>query len=161
MGFFDKPIVANENEANTRGDYTPIPEGVYNLVIEKSEISKTKANNDKLSLTFRVDDGEYERRKLFTNLNLENNNTAAVELAKKQLHALLILCGLKELEHPDDLIGQSLSAKVVVKKRKDTGQLQNEVLLSIKKGEAVTPHTPKPQATADTAPRPVTNKSKW
>ena len=161
MGLFDQPIIANADEAATGGDFTAIPEGIYNLVIEKSEIKKTKANNDMLSLTMRVDDGEYEKRKLFANLNLEHANAQVVEIAKKQLHALLILCGLKSLEHPDDLIGQALSTKVVLKKRNDTGAIVNEVLLSIKKGETVTPPVAKPQATGDTAPRPVTGKAKW
>ena len=159
MGFFDKPIIADANEASSA--FVPVPEGVYNLVIEKSEIKKSKANNDLLSLSFRIDDGEYEKRKLFTNLNLEHANATVVEIAKKQLHALLILCGLKQLEHPDDLIGQTLSVKVVVKKRTDTGELTNEVVLAIKKGEAVMPPAAKPQSAADTAPRPVAGKPKW
>ena len=161
MGLFDQPIVANADEANTGGDFTPIPEGIYNLVIEKSELRKSKAGNEMLSLAFRVEDGEYEKRKLFMNLNLDHPNQVTVEIAKKQLHALLILCSLKTLEHQDDLIGQALSAKVLVKKRADTGQLNNEVLLSIKRCEAITPVIAKPQAAADTAPRPVTGKSKW
>lgn len=159
MGFFDTPIIANADEANS--SFTPVPDGMYNLVIEKAEIKKSKANNDMLSLAFRIDDGEYEKRKLFTNLNLENANPVTVEIAKKQLHALLILCGVKQLEHPDDLIGQALSVKVVVKKRTDTGELTNEVVLAIKKGDVITPPVAKAQTAADTAPRPVAGKPKW
>lgn len=161
MGFFDQPFVANAEEANTGGDFTPIPEGIYKLVIEKSEIKKTKANNDMLSLTLRVEDGQYENRKVFANINIEHDKTDVVEIAKQQLHALLLMCGLKEINHPDDLLGRAFAAKVIVKKRADTGELKNEVLLSIKKGETPQSVTVKPPSAADTAPRPVTNKSKW
>ena len=131
MGFFDKPIVADETQANSGGDYTPLPEGVYNLLIEKAELAKSKANNDMIKLTFVVEDGEYEKRKLFTNLNVEHANPTVVEIAKKQLHALLILCGLKQIDDATDLMGQSLKTKVKLKKRTDTGELQNEVLLAL------------------------------
>lgn len=148
MGFFDKPIVADETQANSGGDYTPIPEGVYNLLIEKSELVKSKANNDMIKLTFVVEDGDFENRKLFTNLNIAHANPQVVEIAKKQLHALLILCGLKQIEDAADLMGQSLKTKVKVKKRTDTGEMQNEVVLSLPGKDDKKADTPKPTTTA-------------
>lgn len=148
MGFFDKPIVADETQANSGGDYTPIPEGVYNLLIEKSELVKSKANNDMIKLTFVVEDGDFEKRKLFMNLNVEHANPQVVEIAKKQLHALLILCGLKQIEDAADLMGQSLKTKVKVKKRTDTGEMQNEVLLALPGKDDKKADAPKPTPAA-------------
>ncbi len=154
MGFFDKPITANEEEANTGGDYTPIEEGVYKLLIEKSEPARSKANNEMLKLTFKVEEGKYEGRKLFHNLNLEHANDVVVKIAKGQLHALMILCGLKTIEAPQDLLGQSFEAKVIVKRREDTGAMQNEVLLTLAKPKQGVPPA------SDAKAAPATTK-KW
>lgn len=148
MGFFDKPIAANEAEANTGGDYTPIEEGIYKLLIEKAELGKSKTNNEVMKMIFKVEEGKYEGRKLFHNFNLENPSAACVKISMGQLHALMILCGLKIIEAPQDLLGQSFEAKVIVKRREDTGAMQNEVLLTLAKPKQGVP----PASDAKAAP---------
>lgn len=163
--FFDTPFTADASQANTGGDYSPIPEGIYKLVVEKAHVKKTQAGNDMLSAQYAVCEGEYEGRKVFGNFNIEHSKPDVVAIARKELHALLILSGLKEITSPDELVGAEFTAKVVVKKRKDTGELNNSVLLSLPKADAAPivvidePATPVAKPTVSTV-KP-SNKSAW
>lgn len=134
MGFFDKPLEADASQAQTA--YTPIPEGQYDLIVEKAELTRSKNNNEMLKLVFKVTEGEFAGRKLFQNLMLEHANEKVVQIAKAQLHAMLVLSGTKSIDGPSDLIGASFATKVVVTKRQDTGELQNEVKLQLSKSGA-------------------------
>jgi hypothetical protein len=151
--FFDTPFVSDETQAQS--EFTPIPEGEYNLVIEKAETKPTKAGTgERLNIQFKVDGGDFDGRKLFHGLNVRNPSTQAVAIAMKELHALVILCGIKELVTADQLVGQSLTVKVKVGKRADTGALQNEVVLAVRKSDTTvkptntTPSTQQPSASA-------------
>jgi hypothetical protein len=153
MSFSD--FTPNADNANTGGDYTPIPEGIYDLVLDKAELKRTKANDEMLSLVFAVNSGEYADRKIFTNLLMTHNNPDVVSIAKKQLDALIILAKVKFDGTTDCLEGKTLKTKVSVKARKDTGALQNEVLLALPKdGEQTTEAAPaKPSTRPVAAPK--------
>lgn len=158
--FFDSPFVPDANQAQS--EFTPIPEGDYNLVIEKAETKPTKAGTgERLNIQFKVDGGEFDGRKLFHGLNVRNPSTVAVSIAMKELHALVLMCGIKELTTADQLVGQSLTAKVKVGKREDTGALQNEVVLAVRKSDTTmkptNTTTSTQQATATAPPKPSKN----
>lgn len=165
MSFFDQPLVADKDEANTGGDFKPLPEGDYSLTVEKSTLGPNKKGKEMLSLVFKVETGEYDGRTIFHNFNLEHDNDKVVEIAKKQLHALLIMTGLRQINHPDELVGHSFRTKVKVKDYVDpaTGAKKygNEALLSIKKDAEVATTNAVPAPATTTAPRPAPAASKW
>jgi len=165
MSFFDQPLVADKEEANTRGDFKPLPVGEYTLIIEKADLGPNKRGKEMLTLVFKVEVGEYEGRTIFHNFNLEHDNEKVVNIAKSQLHALLIMTGLRSITHPDELVGHSFRAKVIVKDYIDPGTGQkkysNEALLTIKKDAETPTVNATPAAATTTAQRPAPAASKW
>jgi hypothetical protein len=58
---------------------------------------KTKGRH--LSLTWTVIEGDYKDRKVFSNLNLDNENAQTVEIAQRELSAI---CRATGVLHPKD-----------------------------------------------------------
>lgn len=76
--------------------FEPIPAGWYNAVIDESEMKPTRDGSGAyLALRFNIIDGQYAGRKVFTRLNLRNQNPVAQDIAQKQLsticHAVNVL----------------------------------------------------------------------
>ncbi len=151
MSFFDTPITADQTQAQQA--FAPLPEGLYNLVIDKSEEGKSKALNAMLKLTLTVNDGPFAARKVFANINLEHSNPEVVKIGMRQLHTLLIMAGLTQIRDATELTGRVLSnVKIKVKKREDTGELTNEVVFALpKKGDASAPVSTQPTGTSPKA----------
>jgi len=99
------PQKANtEGNNETLDDRTPIPAGKYAAHIIKSEFKPTKAKTGHyLALQFRVLEGEYKGKALFTNLNLDNPNQVAVEIANKELNTICKAVGKEGVEDSDEL----------------------------------------------------------
>ena len=87
----------------------------------------------------------------WANLNLENPSQTAVKIARAELSAICRAVGVMTPSDSTDLHNLPLVIKVKCKKRKDTGDLTNEVKGFEKKG-ALTASTPAPQATDDSKP---------
>ena len=84
-------FAANTPE-NSEGldDYTPIPAGDVIAQIIKSQYKETKKKDGNyLQLIWKVVMGKYKGRTLFDNLNLDNPNPIAVEIANKTLNSIL------------------------------------------------------------------------
>ena len=70
-------------------DFTALPSGEYPVQITNSDIKLTKAGTGKyIWLEMTVLNGEFKGRKAFSNLNIENPNPQAVEIAQKELATL-------------------------------------------------------------------------
>ena len=138
MSYFDS-FQADDTKA--RSSYTPVPAGEYRLTVEKSVEGKSAAGNALLKIQFKIEDGEYADRKLFSNINLEHENPQVVSIGQQQLQTLRLQLGLKTIKDASDLIGHSFVTGVKVNKRKDTGELVNEVIFSIKKEDGATRET--------------------
>lgn len=121
------------DDTKARSAFTPIPTGEYKLLIEKAVEGKSAAGNAMLKIQFKVEEGEYENRKLFSNINLEHDSKQVVEIGMQQLQTLRLQLGLKTIKDASDLVGHSFVTTVKVNKRKDTGELTNEVTFRIKK----------------------------
>lgn len=160
--FFDTPFVADATQAQPT--YTPVPEDTYKLLIESAEEAPSKNNKALLKLQLLVESGEktgldHQGRKLFSNFNLEHDNPVVVQIAAKQLHALCIMAGLKQINDATELNGRSFTAHVKVKKRTDTGEMTNEVVYAVKKGAEVPAEQPAAGAPS-TAPKAAPG-GKW
>jgi hypothetical protein len=107
--------------------YSTLPEGEYNLVIEKSEGKVSKAGNKMFSLKFRVEDGEYSGRFLFENILTEHDKLGVVEMNVAKMHGLMAMTGVLKPREPEDFTGRTLRAMVKVVKDKGTGEMKNEV----------------------------------
>ncbi|TWT71552.1 DUF669 domain-containing protein [Crateriforma conspicua] len=121
----------NGFDANTvepANDLEPIPVGKYVAVITDSEMKPTKSGaGNYLQLTFQIIEGEHANRLLWVRLNLDNPNATAVEIARRELSAICRAVGVLTPTDSTDLHNLPCNIHVKVKRRSDTGELQNEV----------------------------------
>lgn len=82
-------VLINRNVSNvdpSAGGFEPIPAGHYPAQITNSEVKATKAGTGSyLTLEFTLIGEKYAGRKIWLNLNLDNPNPKAVEIAEQQL----------------------------------------------------------------------------
>lgn len=100
------PKKAN-TEGNDKGmdDRSPIPIGDYLSHIIKTEFKKTKAGDGHyLAVHEKILEGEYKGRMIFSNLNLDNPNAVAVEIANKTLNSICQACNVQGVENSDELL---------------------------------------------------------
>lgn len=156
------------NPANVEGnnqqmnDYSPIPDGKYPMQIVESEFKKTKAGNGHyLKLKHVIIDGEFKGRNLWNNLNLDNPNPTAVEIANKTLNTICVACGKAGVTDSAQLHGIPMTVTVAMKPATKTQPASNDIKYYEKFDGTVTPDTPPngdvqestpvtSQATADT-----------
>jgi hypothetical protein len=126
-----------------QGDFTPLPEGWYQVVIAKCERKATKAGDGEyLKIEMVVADGQpFANRHVFTNINLWNASEKAVTIARRDFADLVTATGLVQVNTPDDIIGRSVSIKLKIKPAQGGYDEQNEV-----KGYRSVDGAPAPQA---------------
>jgi hypothetical protein len=118
----------NANEVEPSTGFDPLPAGDYLLVITDSESKPTKAGTGSyLALTLEVVEGQFQGRKLFHNLNLENPNQQAVDIARAELSAICRAVGVPTPQDSCELHNLPMRVKVGLEKRKDTGEMQNRL----------------------------------
>ena len=140
------------NQVDPSSPLDPIPSGKFLAAIVESEMKPTKSGDGAyLELMFEVLDGEYKGRKVWANLNLKNPSQTAVKIARAELSAICRAVGVMTPSDSTDLHNLPLVIKVKCKKRKDTGEITNEVKGFEKKG-AIAASTPAAQATDDSKP---------
>lgn len=62
------------NEAKENGgNFKEVPEGTYEVAVEKMEIKQTKKGDDMISVWFNILDGEFKGSKLFKNQVIKEN----------------------------------------------------------------------------------------
>lgn len=92
---FDANVV---EPATGRFELLPIDDFLAVISDSKMEPNK-KTKGQHLSLTWTVIEGDYKDRKVFTNLNLINENPDTVEIAQRDLSAI---CRATGILHPKD-----------------------------------------------------------
>lgn len=118
-----KPEEADDNP------FAPIDAGWYEAQITKSELKSTNDKTGKyLSLCFKVLEGEYENRMVFTNLNIVNKSDVAVKIARSDLKKICTACGIEdELEDTTDLHNIPIGIKVSIKEETPQWPAKNEI----------------------------------
>lgn len=118
---------ANAIQPDTSFD--PIPAGWYNAIIDESEMKPTRDGSGAyLALRFNVMDGQYAGRKVFTRLNLRNQNPVAQDIAQKQLSSICHAVNVLNVQDSSQL--HALPLQIRVKVTNDpTGQYEpsNEI----------------------------------
>lgn len=100
-----------------RGNYDPIPAGWYTVIVDESEIRTNKAGSGQyVWMSFRVIDGEFNGRKVFTRFNVVNTNPQAQEIGHRELSRLTAAVGLPGFNDTQELHGKPLQIKVKVRK---------------------------------------------
>lgn len=118
----------SEEEASSEAiDFTPLPTGKYHAAITEVEtrFSNSEKNKGKpyWAITFVVQSGPYENRKLWGNVMLfEGALYSLAQLMKSVGREDVLKNG--QVPHPDELLGQELTLSVV--KTKDTYRMERD-----------------------------------
>ncbi|KAA1258310.1 hypothetical protein LF1_08260 [Rubripirellula obstinata] len=140
------------NQVEPANDMEPIPDGKYVAVITDSEMKPTKSGTGSyLQLTFSIIEGPHSNRLLWVRLNLDNPNATAVEIARRELSAICRAVGVLVPSDSTDLHNLPCVIGVKLKRRNDTGELQNEVKGYFKK-DAVAEPKPASEVADNSAP---------
>ena len=116
------------NQVEPADDLEPIPVGKYVAVITDSEMKPTKSRTGNyFQLTFQIVEGEFADRLLWVRLNLDNPNATAVQIARRELSSICRSVGVLVPTDSADLHNLPCMIHVRVKRRSDTGELQNEI----------------------------------
>lgn len=132
------------NEVEPSLGFEPLPEDDYELVITESEMRQNKTSDGShLALTFEVSRGECVGRKLFINLNLNNPNQKAVDIARRELSAICRAVGVMRVQDSFQLHNIPFRAHVGLRKRRDTNEMENRITKYYEAGESRTRETQK------------------
>jgi hypothetical protein len=131
----------NANQVEPATELEAIPAGKYVAVISASELKQTKSGNGSfLELTFEVIEGEFNGRKVWARLNLDNPNPMAVKIARSELSSLCRAVGVMEPKDSCEL--HNIPLVITVKQKPDgDGEPRNEIKGFAKK-ETVIPARP-------------------
>ncbi len=118
----------NANDVEPSKAFDPIPAGKYIAVITDSEMKETRAGTGRyLQLEFEITDGEFAGRKLWSRLNIENQNAEAVRMARADLSAICRAVNVLTPSDSIDLHNLPLVIKVHCRKDKNTGEITNDI----------------------------------
>lgn len=107
---------------------TVVPAGWYTAVIAQSATKQTKAGTGSyLSLMFKIFGGDFNGRTVWINLNLDNPNAIAVEIAERELANICKAVGILAPDEPDELHGIPLRIKVAIRPETSTFPEGNDV----------------------------------
>jgi len=108
-------------------DYEHVPAGRYNVEITDSDmLDNSKGTGEYLKLEFTILDGDFAGRKLWTQLNLTNPSTRAVEIAEREFSAICHATGKLKVQDSVQLHNIPLEINVKVKNNAEYG-LQNVI----------------------------------
>ncbi len=99
------------------GRFELLPIDDYLAVITASAMVGNKNNKGKhLSLTWTICEGDYKDRKVFTNLNLVNDNPDTVEIAQRDLSAICRATGVLHPKESEELHDKPVVISVGIRK---------------------------------------------
>ncbi len=137
-------VLGNDFDPSQYDDnqFGTIPAGWYPVEIESAELKQTKRGDGYyLNIRFNIIGEQYNGRKLFDRINLQNPNQKATEIGQAQLATLAKACGLPVVKDSDELLGKTCEARVKVTQDEQYGE-DNEVTTYRATGEGQQGNTP-------------------
>ena len=115
---------AQDHDTEQRGEYEELPNGIYQMEIEASEVTTPKSGSGTILKTTNsvVAPEEFKGRKLFNNYNLENQNETAQRIGQAQFASLCRAIGVQSVEDSEDLHFRRFTVKVGLGKPSKDGQ---------------------------------------
>lgn len=105
-------------------DYSELPNGIYALEVEGSEVTQTKSGSGTILKTTMsvIEPEDLKGRKLFTTYNLENQNETAQRIGQAQFASLCRAIGIQSVDDSEQLHFIRFVAKVGLGKPSKDGQ---------------------------------------
>lgn len=147
-------------------DFSPLPAGAYTVMITNSEMKETNAGTGQyILLEMDVQDGEYQGRKIFDRLNVQNPNEKAVEIAWQRVGEISRAVGLEKVKDSEQWHNKRLVVELSVEVGKDyvkDGQtVQGRPQNNVKKYRAYGQEQAAPVAASSTGAPAATNTRPW
>ena len=115
MSSLNEIFITDELPQST-SDFSPLPDGFYNVVVTKAEVLITKDGDGQyISMRYSVTGPTHQGRVVFGNLNIKNKSSVAEDIGRQQLGSLMRSIGLDRVDDTDQLIGGNLSVKIVTR----------------------------------------------
>jgi hypothetical protein len=153
--YFDGSFDDGAIPASQGFDSTPIPNGEYMLKITKQELAATKDGTGiMLKMEYAVAEGEFENRRIWTNLNIRNKNAQAQAIAIGEFKALCLACGIEyeTAKRDTDILNDiPFRANVGLEKPREGYDQRNRVTKYLPRDDAPAA----PAAAAPKAPLPM------
>jgi hypothetical protein len=102
----------NAMDVEPSAGFGAVPAGEYNVKIVDTEFKPTQAGPRALSVQMEILDGKYKGQRLFDNLNLENANPKARDIAIKTLSAICRAVNVLQLADTEQLHNIPMTVKV-------------------------------------------------
>jgi hypothetical protein len=116
MAYLDQPINVNDLPEDTGGDFLPIPAGDYTASIKSADLTPTKDGSGQyIKLRLDVTGPTHAGRVIFANVNIRNQSSAAEQIGRAQLGAIMKAAGMATLQDTDQLVGVQLGIKVAIR----------------------------------------------
>lgn len=132
-----------------------IPPDWYPMQVVESDIKATKDNTGKfLALSLEVLQGPFQGRKVFTNLNIENQNVKAMEIAYRSLSTICHAIGVIQMTDTSQLHGRPLMVKVGIESQEGREPRNKVTGYKAMEAQQVTPPVP-PVVPPVVTPAPV------
>lgn len=145
LGTFDSTTVSPETS------FELLPPGTYKIRLVDAVEKPTKAGTGTyINLQFEVlEPQQYNGRRVFDILNLNNPSAQAVQISQARLSALVRACGKVTISDTDELIMRPLMAKIKVTPAKDGYEPANKIaefIFDKDNKPGTTDNTPPPSA---------------
>jgi hypothetical protein len=113
---------------NAGGDFSPIPQGNYSLLIKKAEIVSMNGDKGKMvKFQLGVIGPSHKNRVIFAQMTLTHNEAAmkdgkpngaqqSIEIGRAALSSLCVAAGFSSIPDTNDLVGKVIQAYVTIKK---------------------------------------------
>lgn len=94
-----------------------LPAGEYVAALVKSDRKEARSGNGNayIACEFEVQEGDCKGRRFWTNINLWNSNSQAVEIAQRELNSIMHACGRLRVNDTEELHGIPMRVKLKLK----------------------------------------------
>ena len=121
MAYLDQPINVNDLPEDTGGDFSLIPAGDYTASIKSADLTPTKDGSGQyIKLRLDVTGPTHAGRVIFANVNIRSQSSAAEQIGRAQLGAIMKAAGMATLQDTDQLVGVQLGIKVAIREARTT-----------------------------------------
>ena len=107
--------------------FEPMPAGDYEMQVIESDVITTKSGGKMIKLTLEVVSGPFERRKVWENINIQNQNPDAERIGVRALADLTLAVGLVNVRNSEDLHFRPFRARLKIEPAKDGYDAKNKV----------------------------------
>jgi len=104
----------NPEEYGEMDDFSPLPEGNYNVVISDSRIKQNRSGEDMVVMTFTVLDGDERGRTIKNFYGIHSANEVARRINRQEIKSIIVACGLQSAVDTQQLHSIPLTIKVAV-----------------------------------------------